>query len=84
MQRRRRVNDFLKLTSGPGNLTKAMAMNSRHNGADLVRDRNLFIYVSKKRESFEIVRTRREGIAKDKNRLLRFYIKGNDFVSGPK
>jgi len=78
MKKRRGINDIKNLTNGPGKLTKAFGIDKRHNGLDLTKD-NLFIENSN--EKFEIVNTTRIGISRGKERLLRFYIKDNEFVS---
>ncbi len=78
MKRRRKINNIKNLSNGPGKLTKAFGINKKHNGLDLTKD-NLFIEDSK--EKFEIVNTTRIGISKGREKLLRFYIKDNEFVS---
>jgi DNA-3-methyladenine glycosylase len=78
MKKRRGINEIKNLTNGPGKLTKALGIDKSHDGLDLTRD-DLFIEDSD--EKFEIVKAKRIGISKGKGRLLRFYIKNNDFVS---
>ena len=78
MKKRRGINDIFNLCMGPGKLTKALGIDKSHDGLDLTRD-DLFIEDSD--EKFEIVKAKRIGISKGKGRLLRFYIKNNDFVS---
>jgi DNA-3-methyladenine glycosylase len=72
-------------TQGPGLLCKAMNIDRRLNGHDLLSDE---IYVAAPDESrrFTIVKRPRIGVeyaGKWARRLLRFYIKGNPFVSKP-
>lgn len=72
-------------TQGPGLLCKAMGIDKRLNGHDLLSD-ELYIAAPSKRETFAIVRRPRIGVdyaGHWARRLLRFYIKGNAFVSKP-
>lgn len=75
------------LTKGPGNLSKALGIFTKHSGISLL-DRNLFIaedgYLPGKKE---IVASPRIGVGyagKDAKLHYRFCIKGNLFVSGKK
>jgi len=70
-------------TQGPGLLCKAMGIDKRLNGHDLVSD-DFYIADPPEEEPLTIVKRPRVGVAYAKhwqNRLLRFYIKGNPFVS---
>lgn len=70
-------------TSGPGLLCRAMAINKRHNGLDLL-GRRLYIAAPQKPSQFAIVRRPRVGVdyaGHWARRLLRYYIKGNPHVS---
>jgi DNA-3-methyladenine glycosylase len=70
-------------TQGPGLLCKAMHIDRRLNGHDLVSD-DFYIAASPKEEPLTIVSRPRVGVDYAKHwrrRLLRFYIKGNPFVS---
>ena len=70
-------------TQGPGLLCKAMHINIRLNGHDLVSD-DFYIAAAPKAEPLEIVKRSRVGVAYAGHwarRLLRFYIRGNPFVS---
>ncbi|NIM46685.1 MAG: DNA-3-methyladenine glycosylase [Candidatus Aenigmarchaeota archaeon] len=78
MKRRRKINNIKNLTNGPGKLTKAFSINKKHNCLDLTKS-NLFIENSN--EKFKIVKTTRIGLSKGQEKLLRFYIKDNGFVS---
>jgi DNA-3-methyladenine glycosylase len=78
MKIRRKVEDDINISNGPGKLTKALDIDKRHNGLDLTKN-NLFIENSN--EKIKIANTNRIGISKGKEKLLRFYIKNNDFVS---
>ena len=70
-------------TAGPGLLCRAMGIDRRLNGRDLVGD-ELFIARPPRRERLVIVRRPRIGVdyaGAWARRLLRFYIKGNRFIS---
>jgi len=70
-------------TKGPGLLCKAMRIDRRLNGHDLVSD-DLYIAAPPKEEPLTIVSRPRVGVDYAKHwrkRLLRFYIKENPFVS---
>jgi DNA-3-methyladenine glycosylase len=72
-------------TYGPGLLCRAMKIDKRLNVHDLLSD-NFFIAEPDKAESFSIVKRPRIGVDYAKHwakRHLRFYIKGNTFVSRP-
>jgi len=66
-------------TNGPGKLTKALRIYRRLNRADLTRG-NLIIEMGKL-ERFDIIRAKRIGLSKASEKLLRYYIKGNKYVS---
>ncbi len=70
-------------TSGPGLLCKAMGIDRRLNGHDLLSE-DLYIAAPEKPEHIVIVKRPRVGVGYAKHwarRLLRFYTKGNPFVS---
>jgi len=70
-------------TQGPGLLCKAMHIDKRLHGHDLESD-EFYIVDPEKSEFFTIVKRPRVGVDYAKHwarRLLRFYIKGNPFVS---
>jgi len=70
-------------TQGPGLLCKAMHINRRLNGHDLLSD-DFYIADSGRSERFVIVKRPRIGVdyaGRWAKRLLRFYIRGNAFVS---
>jgi DNA-3-methyladenine glycosylase len=70
-------------TQGPGLLCKAMRIDRRLNGHDLVSD-DFYIAAPPKDEPFTLVNRPRVGVDYARHwrrRLLRFYIKGNPFVS---
>jgi len=72
-------------TQGPALLCKAMAIDKRLNGHDLISGD---LYIADPRDGADIRIVRRPRIGVDyaghwARRLLRFYIKGNPFVSKP-
>jgi DNA-3-methyladenine glycosylase len=70
-------------TQGPGLLCRAMEIDKRLNGHDLLSD-DFFIAAPPEREPISIAKGPRVGVAYAKHwakRHLRFYIKGNAFVS---
>lgn len=79
-RRRGRPTDRSRLCSGPGNLTQALGVTLRQNGADLTRG-PLTIEPPDAPRDFRIARGRRVGITQAARRLLRFWIAGNPFVS---
>lgn len=81
MARRRGVTpDAARLTSGPGNLTRALGITLRDNGADLTRG-PLTIEPPPDARDFRIAVGPRVGITRDTARPLRFWIAGHPGVS---
>src|SRR5262249_46790451 len=77
------VENITGKTSGPALLCKAMAIDKRLNGHDLVSD-EFYIAVPEVIETIGIVRRPRVGVdyaGPWATKPLRFYIKGNPFVS---
>jgi DNA-3-methyladenine glycosylase len=72
-------------TQGPGLLCRAMDIDRRLNSHDLTSD-DFFIATSRENEPLNIIKRPRIGVEYAKHwakRHLRFYIKGNPFVSRP-
>ena len=72
-------------TQGPALLCRAMAIDRRLNGHDLLSD-DFFVAAPEREEPVRIVRRPRIGVdyaGHWARRLLRFYIRGNPFVSRP-
>lgn len=80
MEDRRRKEDFLELTSGPGKLTEALGITNDLHGADLAGSGEILIS-EEFDEEFEIKSSHRIGVSEDLDRELRYYIAGNDHVS---
>jgi DNA-3-methyladenine glycosylase len=71
-------------TNGPGKLTKALNITKAHNNIDLTKNIDLFITEPVLRKYIKIVKRPRIGIdyaENYRNKLWRFYIKGNKYVS---
>ena len=79
------VKNVVGRTCGPGLLCRALEIDKRLNAHDLLSD-DFHITTSPKAEPFVIVKRPRIGVAYAgvwANRHLRFYIRGNPFVSRP-
>jgi DNA-3-methyladenine glycosylase len=83
MQRNRRVQTLRDLARGPGRLAAALEIDRRLDGVDLCRSGPLWI-ARDGREAPEIGTSTRIGLSREAGRLLRFYARGDRFVSGPK
>jgi DNA-3-methyladenine glycosylase len=70
------------LTSGPGKLTRALAITRADNGADLTRG-DLTVHAPLHKQTADIAITPRIGITKCADWPLRFVLKGTPFVSRP-
>ncbi len=70
------------LARGPGRPTTAWRVDSWFDGLDLCREGPLWLGRCD-HEPGEIGQSMRIGITRDANRLLRFYLRGSPFVSGP-
>src|SRR5438105_14036594 len=71
------------LARGPGRLTAALRVDHGLDGLDLCREGPLWLGRGD-HEPGEIGQSIRIGIARDANRLLRLYLRGRPFVSGPR
>ncbi len=83
MKRRRKTARLHDLTSGPGRLAQAFDIDRRYDGVNLCVRGKLWLGDAV-RCSGAVGVTIRIGIARDVDRLCRFYERGNPFVSGPK
>jgi DNA-3-methyladenine glycosylase len=81
MQRQRvpakRIED---LANGPGKLTRALGITLRHNGADVTRG-PITVHPPDREVPVDIAVSPRVGISKSADLPLRFFIRGNPFVS---
>jgi DNA-3-methyladenine glycosylase len=83
MQRNRGIERLRDLARGPGRLAAALRIDRRLDGLDLCREGPLWLGRGDC-EPGEIGQSIRIGIARDANRLLRFYRRNSPFVSGPR
>jgi DNA-3-methyladenine glycosylase len=81
MKKNRNVNDIHSLTSGPGKLTRALAITKELNGVDITKRNNKLAVVNGQRERFEICSSHRIGVKTDLPQKLRFFVNRNKFVS---
>jgi len=83
MRRRRpQARRLEELTSGPGRLTRALAISRRHYGADVTRG-PLVVRALFEEPPFKVGVGPRVGIRHCADWPLRFFIEGNRFVSRP-
>lgn len=83
MQGNRGVEPLRDLARGPGRLASALRIDRSLDGLDLCRPGPLWL-ARNEREAGEIGASVRIGISQEKHRPLRFYLRGNPFVSGVK
>jgi len=83
MRRHRRTSVLRDLTRGPGRLASAFRIDRRVDGVDLCAPGALWLG-SAIRKRGAIGESVRIGITRDAHLVLRFYERGNIFVSGPK
>jgi DNA-3-methyladenine glycosylase len=83
MQRNRGIEQLRDLARGPGRLAAALRVDRRLDGIDLCRGGSLWLGRDD-HEPGEIGQSIRIGIVREANRLLRFYVRGSPFVSGPR
>jgi DNA-3-methyladenine glycosylase len=83
MQRHRKTTELLDLTRGPGRLAKALQIDRRHDGVDLCADERLWLGAIEHPVG-RIGKSVRIGITRAADKLLRFFERGNPFVSGPR
>ena len=82
MQRNRGVKEVRDLARGPGRLTAALDIDRGLDGIDLCRRGPLWL-TSDDDAVPEIGVSPRIGLSRATDRLLRFYVRSNSFVSGP-
>jgi DNA-3-methyladenine glycosylase len=83
MRRNRGIERLHDLARGPGRLAAALRIDRSLDGLDLCREGPLWLGHGD-HEASEIGQSVRIGISRDANRLLRFYLRGSPFVSGPR
>ena len=82
MSKNRGSVPLVRLTSGPGNLTKALGIDSGLDGEDLVTSDRLFL--ERGRKPRKILTSTRVGVSAGRSNRWRFFEWGNRFVSGGK
>ena len=83
MRRNRKVQNLRDLTRGPGRLAAALDVDRHLDGIDVCRMGPLRL-ARDDRAAPETGVSERIGLSRETDRLLRFYVRGNPFVSGPK
>lgn len=83
MAKYRKNNDLYRLCKGPGNLAQAFYFNFNDNKKSFLED-ELFISEYNIYNDFEYEKSKRIGISKSQDLLLRFFIKDSKFLSGKK
>jgi DNA-3-methyladenine glycosylase len=82
MQRNRGSEELRDLARGPGRLCAALGIDRRLDGVDLCKVGQLWLGFDRETSS-EIAQSKRIGITRAVDSPMRFYVKGNAFVSGP-
>lgn len=83
MEVRRGTSRMAELCRGPGRLCQALAIDLSLDGEPLLKSQALWL-AAPERPRMPIGTSRRIGITKAADRVLRFYERGNPFVSGPR
>jgi DNA-3-methyladenine glycosylase len=83
MQSNRGIERPRDLARGPGKLAAALRIDRSLDGIDLCRKGPLWLARGYD-EPLEIGESIRIGISREADRLLRFYVRGSPFVSGPR
>ncbi len=83
MQHNRGIQDLRDLARGPGRLAAALDIDRRLDSLDLCRPGPLWL-ASDGQGPLDIGVSTRIGLSREAERLLRFYVRGDRFVSGPK
>lgn len=83
MERNRGTERVRDLARGPGRLAAALAVDRRLDGIDLCQAGPLWLGTDGQ-ASYEIGQGKRIGITRAADSPLRFYVRGNRFVSGPR
>lgn len=84
MQRNRGVSSIEGLTKGPGRLALAMQITKAQDGLDLCSPQSELWLGAAAKPMGKIGITTRIGLSREAHRELRFYERGNLFVSGPR
>jgi DNA-3-methyladenine glycosylase len=79
-KKNRKTDDINNLTNGPGKVCQAFGIGRNDNGVNLTGD-YIFIKENPVKKKFRIANSARIGITRNREKLWRFYIEGNPFVS---
>ncbi len=79
MKNSRKINNILELTNGPGKFTQAFMIDKSFNRKPVFNGDLVILDLG--RRDFRIAKRKRIGIKQGAEKLLRFYIKDNQFVS---
>jgi DNA-3-methyladenine glycosylase len=83
MELNRGTSRLRDLTRGPGRLAEALGIDKAHDGLDLCSVKGKIWFGTATRPAGKIGVSLRIGITKDAHRRLRFFERGNPFISGP-
>ncbi len=81
MKKNRGLDNLHRLTSGPGKLTKALAITNELNGLFVTERTSELTVTEGEEKQIESSSSHRIGVRRDLPRKLRFFIKENKFVS---
>ena len=84
MKRRRGTSRLRDLARGPGRFAAALGIDRRYDGLDLCARGPALARRSRRSPPVAIGESVRIGLTREKDRVLRFYERGNPFVSGPR
>jgi len=84
MQNRRGLDKVIDLCRGPARFCEAFDVNRALDGWDLTRGERLWIAPNSEIVDFEIACSPRIGVTSAKKIPLRYFVRGSEFVSGPK
>jgi len=81
MLKSRSVTDIRELTNGPGKLSQALDITKDLNGIDVTKTNSKLVVMEDQKIIFDIGSSHRIGVKSDLRQKLRFFNKGNKFVS---
>ncbi len=81
---KRRPKPRADIGRGPGRLTKALRVDLRHDGLDLCSASSSLWLAATTGKAGPIGKSVRIGLTHGADRVLRFYERGNEYISGPK
>ncbi len=81
MKKNRGTDDVLNLTNGPGKLARAFDIDRKLNGASLSGNEIYIAEAVDDKRKYHILKSKRIGITKNTEKLYRFYVKDNPYVS---